>query len=1009
MNNKKNMITSALCLAFAISVGANANEQVADETVVEHLEAGTTHPDFFPFKRNEDGSEALVEVFIELNSTTASSTATSQTNTTDRTSRITRRKQGLAKALGKFKGRKLVNIESQEGLGWSVRPSDIQAIKALPEVNDVYSIIEAEAHLNKSVPSIGVPKAWELLGNGDNGLDPNKEPVDIAIIDSGIDYYHGQLGGSGVQADHIVDDPKVIESGTFPTERVVDGYDFAGANRSFIKPDNDPIGQCLPWMPDKTSCFHGTHVAATAAGDDSMGHANGVAPGARLHAYKVFADNGGSSRTAHLALQKARDPNGDGDKSDHIDVVNLSLGSNFGLKNSISAREAQKTAEAGTVVVASAGNSGTSTGGLHYIMGSPAVASKAIAVASSTVASREQGIVITSSDPNIDGIKPAAEGAHPNRLANNEGFEGELIKAKPFHGCTPLVTGTARDVNGKVAYLTSWSPDDTCTFDMKYRNAQDAGAIGIVVMAAYDTPNRFTMQGIGDDVTIQGLMVDNSLAKKLVTALKVGPITIEANKDLIIDKPAKMSNFSSRGPGDNNVFKPDVTAPGSNIWAAFAGSGDQVVGTSGTSMASPHVAGVAALLKQRWPELSSGKIKAMIQNTSLPIIDPSNSKPYPLTRQGVGLVRADKAAQADSVVYPAGVSFKSPKAWRPTWFKEEVTIENLSDMDKMYSIAHEPNQTVDGIEVKVDKNMVYVHANSTATLTIKYRLDPQNTPENENNSLREVDGWFVLTETMNGEEEVLRVGYQSFPEGSSSTRVRAVENGVKLVNREASAGGKSSGFTLAYNNPNVKPWTGKIESVGYRTTWMNRSGNDAIEFAIKTGNQWETPYIYAFVIDIDSDEDGTYDHQLFSQDLGKITGGNLGIMYSFKYPSNIFGTYTFEEASAYDFNSRTFQMKLDRYTTAPSGFRHNRGFLDRGDNTFNFRAYVVNTLSGWSEEPVYGSVDLADQVRVQKMNVNLAPGEEFSTELKEGYSKGDMLWIHKNNVIADQGEIVTIK
>ena len=133
---------------------------------------------------------------------------------------------------------------------------------------------------------------------------------------------------------------------------------------SVPQPDPDPID----YGPDGG---HGTHVAGTAAGIGVAGSVGaGVAPGASLYALKVFGDDGGSTNLTSLAIEWAMDPNGDGDMSDHLDVINMSLGAPFGNPNDPSAISSQNAAELGIVVVASAGNEGTTP----YVTGAPAVA-----------------------------------------------------------------------------------------------------------------------------------------------------------------------------------------------------------------------------------------------------------------------------------------------------------------------------------------------------------------------------------------------------------------------------------------------------------------------------------------------------------------------------------------------------------------------------------------------------------------------------------------------------------
>ena len=208
---------------------------------------------------------------------------------------------------------------------------------------------------------------WKSLGRFGDG-------VRIGVIDTGIDYRHADFGG-----------------GTFPNAKVVGGHDFAGdaytgRSGSIPEPDADPL-DCEG---------HGTHVAGTAAGYgvnadgttyrgsyssvdlDALKIGPGTAPKASLYALKVFGCEGGTNLTAQ-ALDWALDPNGDGDFSDRLDVVNLSLGSDFGASDDPDALFVRKLVEHGVVVVAAAGNGGD----FYDVAGSPGNAPEAISVANS--------------------------------------------------------------------------------------------------------------------------------------------------------------------------------------------------------------------------------------------------------------------------------------------------------------------------------------------------------------------------------------------------------------------------------------------------------------------------------------------------------------------------------------------------------------------------------------------------------------------------------------------------
>ena len=279
-------------------------------------------------------------------------------------------------------------------------PADgVNELAALPGVRAVRPLLAKQADNSISVPFLGAPGLW----GGGAGFPLTGKEIRIGIIDTGIDYIHTDFGGSGKGYERN-DTTRIDDIDAFPSVKVVDGFDFvgddynaspgSGAFQPIPRPDLDPM-----------DCYgHGTHVAGTAAGYGvtttgatylgpfdgltpvaSMRIGPGVAPEADLIALKVFGC-AGSSLIVDLAIEWSVDPNQDGDFSDHLDVINLSLGSPFGDSDDSTSIAADRAAQLGIIVVASAGNSGD----VLYVAGSPGSASYAISVAATT-ANRSYG------------------------------------------------------------------------------------------------------------------------------------------------------------------------------------------------------------------------------------------------------------------------------------------------------------------------------------------------------------------------------------------------------------------------------------------------------------------------------------------------------------------------------------------------------------------------------------------------------------------------------------------
>src|SRR4051794_3830076 len=263
---------------------------------------------------------------------------------------------------------------------------DIARIAAMPNVKRIIPMAPLKLDLTSSVALVGAPQVWAQAG-GRRG-----DGVRLGIIDTGVDYLHVDLGGAGVYSR-----TNFTTSDVPWNAKVVGGIDLAGddydagsssASKRTPHPDPDPF-DCEG---------HGTHVAGIAAGRGVKSDGSaftgpygatldanafrvgpGVAPGAQVYAIRVFGCTG-STLLIPQALDWALDPNGDGNLSDHLDVVNMSIGSSFGANgDAVALAAADNAARAGIIVVASAGNSGD----VHMITGSPAAAARVISVASS--------------------------------------------------------------------------------------------------------------------------------------------------------------------------------------------------------------------------------------------------------------------------------------------------------------------------------------------------------------------------------------------------------------------------------------------------------------------------------------------------------------------------------------------------------------------------------------------------------------------------------------------------
>ena len=257
------------------------------------------------------------------------------------------------------------------GFVMAASPAEAKAIQQqIPEIQAVWPNAPVELLLDRSVPYIRADDVWRLDANGRDCARTHRpcltgQGVTIGIIDTGVDYTHPDLGGC-------------LGSGC----KVSGGYDF-------VNGDDDPLDDH----------GHGTHVASIAAGDGAL---RGVAPGSSIVAYKVF-DAYGFAVTDDIlaALERSIDPNQDGDHSDHLDVLNLSLGG-LGDPQDVLSRAVDNATVAGIVVVVAAGNYGPGGGSIT----SPGTSRRAITVGATLHTADEVAYFSSRGPTSLGTVKP---------------------------------------------------------------------------------------------------------------------------------------------------------------------------------------------------------------------------------------------------------------------------------------------------------------------------------------------------------------------------------------------------------------------------------------------------------------------------------------------------------------------------------------------------------------------------------------------------------------------------
>lgn len=730
------------------------------------------------------------------------------------------------------------------------RPQSLNVVAATPQKSPSVT----------SVNFIGTDAAHKLGYTG--------KGMRIGILDTGIDYTHAMLGGHGLAADYAAIDP-AAPNAAFPNDKVAGGTDLVGSafdassplpEKHLPHPDANPLDEA----------GHGSHVAGTIAGrGDGVNTYDGVAPDATLYAVKVFGKEGSTADAVVIAgFEFAADPNGDLDPSDQLDVINLSLGGGFGQPMSLYTQAVRNLSRAGTVVVAAAGNSGD----VDYVVGAPSTADDAIAVAASVdgadVNWKFDAVRFTNSQ-NPDVLVKAVEGSLSVPVALAGDVHGDLVDIGD--ASADLDPAVAAQVSGKVAFILRGKVN----FGEKLKRAAAAGAVGAVVYN--NQPGEPIPMGGEGKVTIPAIMISQDLGLKLRAEMKSSPVAIHFQTDQRIEEPQNIdtiTSFSSRGPrSEDNLIKPEVAAPGQNITSVAMGSGTGAVKMDGTSMASPHMTGVIALLKQAHPDLSSLEIKSLVMNTAK-VLGSAQSGEVPMTLQGAGRVQLAQAIVSPVVSETPALSLGRVELTNTQTLTRQITLRNLTPQPVSLRTATE---ATNGLTIQVPAQIT-IAAGATETFTATFLFTSQNADK----FFFELDGRIYFKQD---DRVVLQIPALAIR--TEASQITLLSPGGGNTNLRNSSPNK--GYAMAFNligqmSPKPLPgpteaWKSRtcdLQSAGYRivrkTLPQNKGTMDILQVAFKIFKPVTTWTSCTFSMLIDSDGDGVAD-----QELAAVTTGLDGV------------------------------------------------------------------------------------------------------------------------------------
>ncbi|HEM3526865.1 S8 family serine peptidase [Streptococcus suis] len=590
--------------------------------------------------------------------------------------------------LKKIDGVKIVHEYKEVLTGASVEvgKESLSDVKAIIELTSLEESRRIRPTLHTAKQLVGALKASSKYQTDGRGMV-------IAVIDSGLDIKHKDMRLD----DGVI--PKIKDitpstTGTY-TLKVPHGYNYVSGNDNLYDDTHEP---------------HGMHIAGTLAGNAtdeevaSKKGVDGIAPNAQLLVYKIFSNDPKNykAETEDAAYAAIEDAIKHG-----ADVISLSVGYyDSGLPGNAYYTIAKRAAEKGIIITAAIGNAGASSSDTSFDLHTNN-ALGAVDTATTVGVAATPAVIAVGSARNTHLVQREF-------MLNGQSFgyypigyttltEGKYEFVDAGNGRWEEVQGL--DLAGKVAVIKKDK------FDLKdaVRNLKFKDVAGLVVINTDQGWNKDyyrTHQLLVDDKTllsyssIWGISLSGEDGRRLLevanqsqgnTGLVLKP-TIGMKK--LIEVPT-VSGFSSWGPTVNLELKPEIVAPGEDVYATL--NDNRYGSMSGTSMASPIVAGASALLLPRIRQMTPPEgmtrmdlLRIILMNTATPLVDVLDSSGHALEnsprQQGAGLLQIDRAFETDVILHhrlKGGVELK--EIGRETEF--EVTLENLGNQQRSFAIS----------------------------------------------------------------------------------------------------------------------------------------------------------------------------------------------------------------------------------------------------------------------------------------------------------------------------------
>ena len=592
-------------------------------------------------------------------------------------------------------------------VGVKLNGTKLATIRKAPMVRfaELQGIFRNDAHDDPDLSLIHANEAWAAVGGEANA----GAGVKVAVIDSGIDASHPCFDDTGYAAQTQLGDTSLTNNKVIVAKVFNNNLKKLGVDASAVD-------------------SHGTHVAGTIAcnahtpasigGVDIPYDPSGVAPRALLGNYNVFPGDTGSARSEDIidALDAAYE--------DGFDVANMSLGGArndgggaFLLDNAIDNLD-----RANMVVAVAAGNEGPGYFTVHY----PGAAPRALTAGASVVGhsiinlvtvdgTDYEAVVGDFGTPETDVSGPLAVVPDPASE-----FPHKLSIACDGGPALPSLTG-------KIALLGR----GVCDFTVKVRNAQNAGAIGVIMVNRVPGEAPFVMahNGLEPQPTIPAVMVSLEDGA-LIDDHDGDPATIHALGEYVTtpEDTNLMAGFSSQGPTHGDLLiKPDVVAPGADVISSFPQHHCDPLPPEGcwsflggTSMATPHLAGTAAVVRGDHPSWTAAQVRSAVVNTAQQgLLRHPETGVVTDDAQIVGAGLVDVAAAVDAVaaLAPVSTSFGNLSSGSGGSRSSSVVITNISGVSKTFTVSVSDTAD-DGVAFATNGGTVTLAAGASATFQV---------------------------------------------------------------------------------------------------------------------------------------------------------------------------------------------------------------------------------------------------------------------------------------------------